>query len=498
MNNKSIHSPSRFQHSVAWLSTRAGAAALCLLAAGASACSKATPTPEKEPLSPSPSASAAIVSPTASAEAPEPPPLPTFKMEKFAPDGVSPDRLYAVEGALMVVDDFRVGRIVGESIEWLPKKIPADNPALGPNRIDSVVGRWPDGIGVLYSSTNGRAPMPTYFPMTGVGMAYTAGPGGGLGNILGVARVGESTIVAANSHGSIELTTVRGTAARKFQTPEQAGCKEGEVRKASFGPETPAITPEVIESSPAGTLVSLGLLCEKRGPAAEVWDKAGKSRIIDLSRWWSKISYWPKILKGNGDELWAFTDGFSPVLHYVNGEFEALPLLERVMTHIFASPDGKLFAHDGQTIHRYENGKWAPIGRFADADKYTTMAMDEKETIWVSFGGVHRLRPEPGAAAPLPCSTPFVYLYEVSSKNEKNYSYPGTRKGLSSFAEVDSITLVEFEDGYKRRLGIKVTSKAQGEAVIAHLRETMKEESPRLMCFNPPKEARKIDMDAKK
>lgn len=478
-------------------------AALCLFVAGASgvtACSKETPTPDKEPLAPSPSSSAAIVSPTSRAEEKPAPVIPTLALEKFAPEGVHLGGLYAVEGAIMVVADFRVGRIVDERIEWLPNKVPKDNPALGPNRIDSVRGRWPDSIGVLYSSTNGRAPMPTYLPLTGVGLAYTAGPGGGLGQIVGVARVGESTVVAANSHGGFEFTTVRGTVVRKPQTPEEAGCKKGEVRESSYGPELPAITPEVIESSPAGTLMSLGLLCEKRGPAAEVWDKSGKSRIIDLSRWWKKLSYWPKILKGNGDELWTFTDSFSSVLHYLNGNVEAVPDLERPITNIFVSPSGKLHANDGRTLHRYEDGKWTPIGHLADPKKgdFTTIAMDEKETIWALHGGVHRLRPTPAAVTPEPCKTPFVYLYEVSSKNEKNFTYPSTRKALSSFPEVGAIGLVEFEDSYRKRLGITVTSKAQGEAVIAHLRETMKEESPRLICYEPLKDARKIDMDAKK
>jgi hypothetical protein len=322
-----------------------------------------------------------------------------------------------------------------------------------------------------------------------------------MGQILGVARLGDSYVLAANSHNSIELTTVRGTATRKFQLPEQAGCKEGEVRKATLGPETPAITPEVIESSPEGSLVSIGLLCENRGPAAEVWDKSGKSRIIDLSRWWKKLSYWPKLLKGKGDELWAFSDSWNPVLHYKGGDFGVVPGLERPIKNVFISPGGKLHVNDGRTIHRYDGGKWTPVGHLAAQSSFHTMAMDEKETIWASNSSVYRLRPTPGAAPAREgeaCSTHFVYLYDVSSKNEKNFTYPSTRKALSSFAEVGSIGLVEFEDDYKGRLGITVTSKAQGEAVIAHLKETMKEENPKLLCFEPPKNARKIDMNAKK
>ena len=252
------------------LSARAGA--LCLIAASLSACSnKVTPTPDKEPPPPSaqPSGqpSAGIVSPSPSAAAEEAPAIPTLALEKFAPEGVNLESLYAVEGALMVVSNFRVGRIAGESIEWLKKEIPREFTAFGPNTIDAVHGRWPDSIGVVYSNTNGRASNPTYVPMTGVGMQHEAAPGSH-GEIFGVARLGESTVVAGKSYNGVEFATVRGTASRKPQTPEEAGCKGG---KPEYGPVLPAIDPEVIESTPAGTLVSIGKLCGEPTVAAEVW-----------------------------------------------------------------------------------------------------------------------------------------------------------------------------------------------------------------------------------
>jgi hypothetical protein len=478
-------------------------AALCLLAASAMACgNKPTPTPmpDKEPLAPSALPSTVTAAPSASAAAAEAPAIPVLALEKFAPAGVHPDTLYAVEGALMVVEDFRVGRVVDESIEWIGK-IPSGDVGFGPNRIDSVRGRWPDSIGVLYSTINGRAPQPTYLPLTGVGLQYTASPGGGPGRIDGVARLGESTVVAGYMpYGEgIEFKTVRGTVVRKPQMPEQAGCKKGEITWYEGWPKAPAISPSVVESSPEGTLMSIGRLCEKRGPAAEVWDKTGKSRIVDLSRWWKKVSYSPKLLKGDGDKLWAFSDSWTPILHYQNGEFDVVPDIGRPIQNVFVSPRGQLHANDGRRLHRYEGGKWIPIGQLAVPARFTNMAIDDKEALWVSSPGVHRLRPTPGeAAVPESCATPFVYLYDVSSDNDKKYTYPSTRKALSTFADVAAIGLVEFDDGYQKRLGITVTSKAQGEAVIAHLKETMKEEAPRLFCFERPKYARSIDMNAKK
>jgi len=52
---------------------------------------------------------------------------------------------------------------------------------------------------------------------------------------------------------------------------------------------------------------------------------------------------------------------------------------------------------------------------------------------------------------------------------------------------------VEFDDG-RRRLGVVVASAEQGEALIAHLHRTMKDEDPRLFCFDvsTAKEARTI------
>lgn len=485
---------------------RAAATALCLLAATAAACgNKTAPTPQKEPpaptAQPSEQPATAMVAPGPSAVAEEPPAaVPELVVEKFRPDGIRVSTVHAVEGALMVVNDNRVGRIVDdESVEWVKKTIARERPGIGENRIESVTGRWPNEIGVVYSSSNGRAPMPTYFPLTGVGEAYTAAAGGGLGYIYGAARLGESYVLAAYGLGAVEFTTVRGTASRKPQKAEDAGCKEEEMKYLWGGGEAPALPPQVIESSTEGTLMSIGRLCDQRGAAAEIWDKTGKSRIVDLTRFWKKMASWPLILKGKGDELWAYSDLFTSILHYRKGEFAAVPDLERPVKNVFTSPSGDLLANDGKTIHRYRDGKWSPVGRLANPERYYTMAMDEKETIWVSSGEVSRLRPEPRTKAPPDeCSTPFVYLYEVSSKNEKNFSYPSTRKALSTFAEVDAIGLVEFDEAYRKRLGITVQSKAQGEAVVAHIKETMKDEAPKLICFAPTTDVRKIDMKAKK
>jgi hypothetical protein len=85
-----------------------------------------------------------------------------------------------------------------------------------------------------------------------------------------------------------------------------------------------------------------------------------------------------------------------------------------------------------------------------------------------------------------------VYLYEVSWRNEPNYTFPTTRKALSTFPEVADITLMEYWEG-RRILGVQVKSEQQGEAVIAHVKANMKDEHPELICY-APKKPRIIEM----
>ncbi|MBK9266482.1 MAG: hypothetical protein IPM54_42680 [Polyangiaceae bacterium] len=83
-----------------------------------------------------------------------------------------------------------------------------------------------------------------------------------------------------------------------------------------------------------------------------------------------------------------------------------------------------------------------------------------------------------------------------ASAAQPKYTFPTTRKALSTFPEVSDITLVEYwEEG--RKLGIKVKSEAQGEAVIAHVKANMKDEWPELICFEP-RSPRVIEMKAGK
>jgi hypothetical protein len=410
----------------------------------------------------------------------------TLTLEASAPGGVERGTLYPVEGGLLVLSGKRVGRIVGSSVEWSKGKIPEDSEALGAVLIGDIRGRWPDALDMTSQYANGRDPMPTYAPLTGKAQSVAFRSLG----LVGMAKVGASTVVAGETIEGDKLVTVRGPKLpHKPMSSAEAGCKPSE----GFGTDPIAVPARAIEATPAGTLVSVGRLCGARGPAAEVWDKAGKPRIVDLSPWWKSIDWRVKLLQGSGDELWLFAGPWRPLLRFHDGKVEPVPRLERLVRNLFASPAGQLYASDTHTIHRYENGAWVPFGRLPSPREFGSFGF-EGETMWAGDSrGLYRLRPGPATEAPETCSTPFVYLYDVSPKNAEDFTFPATQKALSTFAGVSDLGLVEFKDDDTRRLGIQVPSKAQGEAVIAHIKSTMKDEDPQLYCYEP-KAPRKIEI----
>src|SRR5262245_44728620 len=97
-------------------------AALGLLAAGASACgNKPAPVADKEPI-PAASAPGAGVSAVVSIEAgPPAAAVPTLVAEAWSPQGIGDLEIFPVEGALLVAEGQRVGRIAGDTVEWIGK-----------------------------------------------------------------------------------------------------------------------------------------------------------------------------------------------------------------------------------------------------------------------------------------------------------------------------------------------------------------------------------------
>jgi hypothetical protein len=86
------------------------------------------------------------------------------------------------------------------------------------------------------------------------------------------------------------------------------------------------------------------------------------------------------------------------------------------------------------------------------------------------------------------CQTPFVYIFDVSGNAPADFVFPTTKKALASFAQLSDITLVEVNHQGKRRLGARVANAELGNALIAHVNATMKDEKPVLVCYVPKNE----------
>ncbi|MBL9021145.1 MAG: hypothetical protein JNL21_03045 [Myxococcales bacterium] len=476
--------------------SRALSLLLALAVAGAAGCpsDKERAAPEEAPTSkPTPSATAVAsasgsTSNAASSIPAKPPTLrPVRYLESELKDAV---RIFRAEGGVLVAMVDRVGRLDGSKVEWLGK-VPPPPPFVGNTSfVYWVSGKYPDQIDVVFSSNNGRAPMPTYMALTGKGESYTFAPGGGAGGVIGFATTGESTLMLGYGWEGYETIRVRGPVLARVPTrPEPGGCKPGEVQHDEYR-KGYAVVPDAYGASEDGTVILVGMLCGKRS-AAEVWDKDGKSKIHELGEWLKETNYNTLLLHGAGDVSWIVAQGNSPILQYHEGKFAPLPVLPNLTT-AFVSSNKVLHAVDGQSIYRYADGAFTKVADVVWPDR--DMHIEEwGGTFYATVGGtLHRLEPAEPITYADGCKTPFVYLYDVSPKSEPNYSFPTTRKALATFDKVADIQLLEFVEGV-RRLGIKVPDAKTGEAVIAHVRASMKDENPALLCYEP-KTPRIIDM----
>lgn len=467
--------------------------ALCLvLACGPIGCSAPT---DGAVASAEPAGSAA---PSASASAASvvvvPPPVPPTLRAVIAQadkDIGGAVELYTVPGAVLVGTSNRVGRLTEAGVEW-KGSLDVDMPAFGKGVLRWVGGRYPDAIDITYSIDNGRIPRPTYRPLTGEGKSVTFSEGGGMGWISGVARVGESVLVSGYSLFEGQTTTaVRGPAIKRYPVAWPLRCKgepKGLVGLSSGTP--PAIRPQAFGASRSGTLFSIGQLCDEK-PAAEVWAKDSETpRIIELDGLVKKMAYSVTFLQGPGDEVWVDVGEKQPILAWRRDRFEALPLPPRPVQLAFVSTEGQLHLAMEDAIVRLEGDRWTEVAKLVWPSDFQSLAV-EGGVFWATTGyKLHKLEKGEPAAAGEGCKTPFVHLYDVSGISEPKFTFPTTRKALATFAPLEGVELVDFEAG-RRRLGAIVPSWAVAEALAAHVRTTMKDENPRVVCFEP-KKPRKI------
>jgi hypothetical protein len=448
-----------------------------------SAAASAEPGPPAS-AAPAPSASAARTVETSPADPPTMRAVPAHEAErareKTLEDGA---RLFTVPGAVLLATWNRVGRVGPDGITWIGA-IDAPHGGLGRGIIDWVGGSYPDAVDVTWAYENGRAMQPTYTPLTGKGVPITFAPGGGIAWLRGAARIGETVLVSGyDGRGGQRVHIGRGPATSRLSVPWGLRCDAS--KRHAYGGDheaarrAPAVVPIAYAASRAGTLFSFGLHCNET-PAVEVWPKeGGLPRIIELGSGLDPRRH--ELLAGAGDDMWILSD---PILAW-NGEgFAPLPKPPRPATVTFASTKGELHVADGAALHRWDGTRFVEVARLAWPSDFHDLALDEG-TLWAMLGGkLHRL--EAGAATPTDadCKTPLVYLYRVAPNNGAGFTFPATRKALRSFAALDGVTLVDFEAG-GRRLGAVVPSWEVGVRLAAHVENTMKDEHPRVVCFDP-------------
>lgn len=404
-----------------------------------------------------------------------------------------PVQLFYADGAILVAMAHRVGRLTAEGVDWIGN-IPKRSPGLGKNIINRAGGFYPEPIYAMYSSDNGRAPAPAFFPMTGGGMPSGFSPGGGMGFINGAARVGDTIMVSGYSNyegGYTLLSAVGPKLPLEYTTAKSHGCTEKEVPRPMLDSPPPAVNHNDLGSTKQGTMLAFGSLCYTRGNAVEVWPAgANGSRIVDVSKWVKGETYRARIFRAPGeDRAWISGNGTSPVLEYRAGEITALPTLKRGRKDTFLSQEKELYANDGQALYRLDENaaskpEWKLVAHLDWETDFDSIQASQGVFWGTKHGKLYKLSPGKSLAHDEGCETPFVFLYDISPKALPKYTFPTTRKALKSFDGVGDISLVEFNE-HGRRLGLKVPSAAVGERVIAHVRATMKDEQPKLLCYTP-------------
>lgn len=433
---------------------------------------KTAPVTEETP---KPVASA-TTSASASAASVEPPPPPTFVLrEMFKGELKGHSGVFDIAGTLVIGDATRVGKVVGDKLEWI-KPIPEGNPAQGPTVLLWVGGRSLDAIDVFYRSDNGRWPAPTYSALTGTGNDIRVAPGGGWGHLQGTGYVGETTVVQGGDWADGQrIETARGPAIQRYTIPAASqGCKAEVFAK-------PAVSGWAFGSTGNGTLISVGDFCLDELPALEVWGPTDtKSKIIKIGKKSSK--YFRSVVAAGPESAWLIPES-GDILFYDKGEVSSLPVLEK-RGHAWVGDDKILYATSETGVHKYVDKAWQLVGHLS-WDLSLSTAVTHAGAIWVgSAGTVYRLEPGTSTAFTDECKTPFVMMYDVAPQSEPKFMFPTTRKALSTFKELADIELLEFVEG-RRRLGIRVPSRAVGDAVIAHVKANMKDEKPRLICYAP-------------
>lgn len=428
------------------------------------------------------SSATAAASASASASTPPAPPPQLRHVHAFPNELKGWGRAFDVRGELMLSDDYRVFH-VGANDKLEPAgEVTKEFPISGPTRIFDLDGTYPDALDACFASINPRAPMPYCGIVNGKGSGEMFGAGGGMGYAEGFAYRDQSVVVfGADAMGGPRIVTVRGpTLKLELSGRTKVGCPGVKAQWGDYW--EPAVYSYDFDSGKDGTIYSVGDLCEEGTHALEIWPREGPTRIVKIKGWAVKSS--SQVLPGN--DVWLRSnEPNDPILVLRGDTTEPLPKLARVLD-AFVAPDGTLYASDGSAIHHWEGGAWKVAATLEWPLDFDDLLLHDG-AFWGSIEGT-LFKLEPHASQPVGegCSAHFVHVFDIKRSVEPGYSFPSTRKALGTFDKKAGLKLVEVREG-GRRLGVPVPDRATGEALVAHIKATMKDESPRLLCYEPKK-----------
>ncbi len=419
----------------------------------------------------------------------------TMALEELHPGKSRPNSVFAIEGAVVVAEGDKLGRVVGDAIEPIA--------ALAESKVRSFIvwagGTYPDRIDVEYDADRGRNPDLIYKALTGKGEELAVGQRSVPGRIAGYATVGESLLIHSALWGSPPIIkAVRGPKLTRLAIAASAICKEVAGRERAG-----ALDAIGFAGTETGTLIALGRRCEQEGVWAEIWEAGtGKSHLVEVGPGGERYLL-HGAFPGKGDELWAAVYQTGPLFHYRAGKFESFPVPGKLLA-ITKPKNGPIYVATADAIHRFDGGAWTKIVELTWTTDIIGLAVGEGESFWVTAGssstmwgyGVLRLAPAPSVAMTDECKTPFVFLHDVGATPGSpghDYTFPTIRKALARFDEASEIGLVDFRESGERRLGVTATSRATAEALVSYLAKAIPVETPKVLCY-APKEPRVIDL----
>lgn len=474
----------------------------CLLLLALTACDDKGEKTDVRPEAVGPSASATTASTALPPEPEEPPPPPTLGRVALEHDELTGAvALHTIANAVMLSAGANVYRLTDDGGVEMAGTIPRKDSMWGPNEIREVFGRWPTLLGVEYRSPFGRAPQPTYAPLKGGGGWYTLAEGGGMGMIYGIAHHGETTtLYGYDMYEGYRIIKVRGPLEKPALTPREAlDCPKEEYPQLNPGVK-PAIRPAGYGATRKGTVISIGTHCEGY-TAAEVWKEIpGKGELVSLKSWDHGGVWGVLLLQGPGDTLYVDGDSTKPLLRYRDGDFSPLPSVPGGRALAFVSSDGRLFATSDRRLYAWAEDSWKHLADLAFPADYTAMASLGDRFVATHYGTLYELKStepthlDPGADE-VACATPFIHLFDARLETPKHYRFPQTAAKMATFDQLEQVELVDYQAG-QQRVGLKAKTWAAAKAAWKHVAETMPDEKPMMLCYDPP-EPRVVTVVAK-